>query len=551
MASCKKDSEPTGGISLSMQEITIGAEGGIETIKLKAGDSWVADTESPWITVSPANGFGNVDCKIKIDTTLLANDLRRGTVRFTVKNHTEPINLRVIQTGYGKMIIVKETEVGVPNFAANGKRWFDVELTSNVDFTVNMPDSVKWMRFKDYKFELDRGARPRTVKMRVEWDPNTRTWERLVDVAFNAANAADEAELVRKDALQVIQKPGEKVEDSRAGDSLAIVLCARSLNFDMSRYDGEKMNNWNFVTLWEDSDEGVTEDQVGRVRSVRFASFHTYDGIPYEVRFLRTVEELIIKQNGNAFMKHFTTGEDIAELTQLKRLSLFSMGIDLLDDNFKNLVNLEVLDISGNNFNKVPEILLDLDNFPNLTYLDMTGCRRRWVGTSMKDTTVDEEEWGGFAGEIPENLFKRDKLEYLRMSNNYFYGSVPTMETYEKAYLQSDLDNSNDTLPQLGGNGLHNGYNNPAEYSLLGKPKVLPNARYFSINLNMLTGKVPEWILYHPHLMDWAPDILVYNQDYILTKDLGIKPGFNEAEDKEKIANPEYYFQAYPLKRNL
>ena len=48
---------------------------------------------------------------------------------------------------------------------------------------------------------------------------------------------------------------------------------------------------------------------------------------------------------------------------------------------------------------------------------------------------------------------------------------------------------------------------------MVGTPKVLPNAREMRLNLNKLRGEIPDWILYHPHLMDWDADILVFVQE--------------------------------------
>ena len=66
-------------------------------------------------------------------------------------------------------------------------------------------------------------------------------------------------------------------------------------------------------------------------------------------------------------------------------------------------------------------------------------------------------------------------LEELHMSYNYFYGSIP------------DLD------------GVKDG--------------VLPNMKYLTLNLNRLTGKVPDWILYHKYLACWNPFLLLFNQE--------------------------------------
>ncbi|MDD5915572.1 MAG: hypothetical protein PUC56_06720, partial [Bacteroidales bacterium] len=51
--------EPTVGFSAPVELIEAGAEGRTVEFSLSSGDSWVAKTQDPWITVSPANGNGS------------------------------------------------------------------------------------------------------------------------------------------------------------------------------------------------------------------------------------------------------------------------------------------------------------------------------------------------------------------------------------------------------------------------------------------------------------------------------------------------------------
>ena len=191
--------------------------------------------------------------------------------------------------------------------------------------------------------------------------------------------------------------------------------------------------------------------------------------------------------------------------------------------------------LAANNFDEVPPILTP-ENFPNLKHLDLAANRVR-VLFDMTTTTADKEEWGGLykndGTNFPTWLLKWENLEYLRLSNNYMQGEIPDMEDYEVRWTEEEVA-ANDTLPR--------GNNNPAGYNIIGKPKVLPNARYFAINLNLYTGKIPEWILYHPHLMEWAPDILVFNQDGETVRADGKTPGFSNIP-----VSPDYYYDAYPL----
>lgn len=520
--SCREQ-EPSLGFRISTDVITMGAEGGTDAVTITSDTKWTATTEVPWITVSPANGKGNVECSIKVDTTMLADNAREATVRFiSGEIGGGELKLRVVQTGFEKMIVLSKTDVELPNYGKFGNRYFDVELTSNVDFNIAIPDTVKWITYDKYSFELDRGSRPRTVKVRFKWESNTRPWERLAHIKITPK--ANET-LARCDELSIVQEAATKIEDNREGDSLAIIACLRALGSSLgTRNEGESMTNWDFITLWEVTDEDAIPENLGRVRTVLFSSLNTNDGIPYEIQFLTRAEEICMRGMSNKFMKNFGTGDELAKLTQLKRLQLFSFGLDHIDDSFADLVNLEVLDLSGNNFNQVPDILTP-ENFPNLRYLHL-GANRRWMIDDMQTTTRDEDEWGGLRGEFPEQLLRWDSLEFLSVGYNLIWGEVPDMSDYEKKYTQEDLDR--DTLPPI----------------LLGAPKVLPVCRELRINLNLLYGELPEWILYHPHMLEWYPSTFVFTQEFGYFTKEGISPGFSNVP-----ASPEYYYLAYPHKR--
>lgn len=63
-----------------------------------------------------------------------------------------------------------------------------------------------------------------------------------------------------------------------------------------------------------------------------------------------------------------------------------------------------------------------------------------------------------------------------------------------------------------------------------------------SINLNFLTGDLPDWIMNHPHLMDWNPTALIFNQ-----MEKGIdSEGKNVGFDNEPKNFDEYY-KKFPL----
>ena len=534
--SCQEEYIPV-DFDLDTKDIQIGADGGIKRVKIDSEGPWIANPTVPWITVSPTNGNGTIECDIKIDSSILANETRKGVVRFESKAY-EKCDLNVTQDGYPNEIRLSVDEVEVPNYAEYGSRYVDVKVTYNVPFKMEIDKASSWVSVPNIeetiKDRLDRGARPRTIRLRVNFENNNRPAQREAIVNLVPTKAVT---LSRNDNLKVLQAQADEIPDSREGDSLAIVGCARSMNLSLAKYDGEAMDNWDIVTLWEENDEGYTEDKKGRVKSLSLSFFDTKDGIPYEIQFLTKMEHLSLFSNGNSFLYDFSSGEYIAKLTQLKTFECFALGLSSLDESFTNLKNLETLILAANNFNEIPRILTP-ENFPNLTKLDLATNRRRTIW-DMKTATLDRALWGGFSYNDAENfprwLLEWDKLEYLRLSNNYMQGEIPDMEDYGIRYTAEEVA-ANDTLP--------NGLNNIAKYDLAGKPKVLPNAKFFAINLNLYTGKIPEWILYHPHLMEWAPEVLVFNQDIELTDMEGRIPGFSNVPE-----DPDYYYDAYPLKK--
>ena len=51
---------------------------------------------------------------------------------------------------------------------------------------------------------------------------------------------------------------------------------------------------------------------------------------------------------------------------------------------------------------------------------------------------------------------------------------------------------------------------------------------FLRIGLNYFTGKLPKWLLEHPNLGCWAPEVLVFNQAGTNCKDSdGNTPGFD------------------------
>ena len=529
LAAVSCNHEPVVDFGVDEKTFALGAEGGERTFNVSASGSWVALTESPWISISPANGRGAQACSIKVDSTLLFEQ-RTGIVRIqNVDDASEKVDFEVVQNGFDYQLTLKDVKKELEDYANYNDRHFEVKVKSNVDFDVVLPEgSSNWLSYTKSDLNLDRGSRPRESVVRFDWQVNSRDIERVADVVFQPK---ENVQMAKHDALQVVQKGSVSIpEGTAAGDSLAILSVSRALGMFTEFESNEKMEYWSNVKLWKEG------EHKGRVRYVQFFMFKTVEEIPYAIQYLTAAEEIVIYSNANHFLRSLSTGEYITKLTNLKRLTIGAYGLTELHPDFVNLKNLEYLDLSSNCFQEIPEILTP-ENFPNLHSLVMNACQRYTVYDLSNDT---RENVGGFIDDdlredkgmrAFKRILKWEKLDTLRLSVNYFQGELPDMKneglgTWTFDELKDSLATG---LTEL-----------PAE--LKDVPKVLPNAKFFAINFNRFTGVLPEWILKHPKLDIWAPYSLVFSQEG-KTRD-GKNAGFvNEPTSLDS------YYKLYPNKK--
>lgn len=547
LAACSEaDEKITFGIDSN--SISVEAVGGTKTVKISASENWVASASVPWITVSPANGNGSKECSLIIDSAL-TSQVRSGVVRITkTENSAEYQEIRVEQKGFEYAITLDNPEIEIANYDAIDKRYIDVKIKTNVDFDIQVPDDVtSWVKTGQYEVELDRGIRPREVSVRFNWGINSMPMERLAEISFHPtkeSNVTDDM-LARNDLLTIRQAAAEEIErGTRAGDSVALLGIARSLEVWAQNWEssGEKMDNWEDVVLWEEGMDGYVDSLKGRVKYARFFMFSTKEGIPFEVQYLTGAQELQFYSNTNTFQMNLDTGEYICKLEHLKRLTIGAYGLTSLHEDFKNLKELEYLDLGSNNFEKIPEIITP-ENFPKLHVLKLASNQRKLIYDLSNNIYTD---FGGFYqetaynsnnkafGEFPKRLLKWEPdeaqgvagLDTLILSVNYFQGEIPSFEDDSSIGYYDDPDFARpDTIPA----GLH-------------VKRVMPQLKMFTLNLNRLTGELPEWILYHPSLDWWDPYTLLFTQE-------GKDETGNLAGFSNEPANLNYYYEKYTKKK--
>ena len=519
--------------------IEIGADGGVKKVRIQSSDEWVASVgmqsngdPNPWIAVSPANGRGTVECDFVIDSAL-TDKPREAVVSIRNIATNKEQRIKVSQKGYEYSVEVDRTNVEVKKFAEYGKRYFDVVVKTNFPFEVKIPQSAQhWISREPasklgdaYQHNLNRGIRPREVKVRFNWNINNSASVRLADIEFVPT---EDITVSHSDILKVSQEAAEPIiPETRAGDSLALLNIANTMQCWTIWDSSTPMNRWEGVTLWEERMEGCTPEKVGRVRKVEIFLCNSFEGLPFEFQYLTQADEVYIFSNENSMLKSLNLGEHVCKLTNLKRLTVGAFGLNELPEEFKNLRNLEFLDLGSNNFQRVPAII-NKENFPNLRALVLNAQQRHAV-SDLSNTRYAIEELGGLVEEekFPEHLLKWG-LDTLVLSVNYLHGALPSFENDPEVPKWTEEEViAADTLPM----------------ALVGTPKVMPTTKTFRINHNRLSGEVPTWLLMHPALDWWVPFSLIFPQEGRWSD--GTKAGFTN----EPASLVDYYKNWYPNKK--
>lgn len=441
---------------------------------------------------------------------------------------------------------------------------------------------------------LDRKARPRSVKFKFRWAMNVVPAVRVAKVHLVPVKAEDQ--LVDADGkpiddviLTVRQKAAPKIEDNRAGDSLSVIMINQKLGSLATFDSSDNMRNWSGVTLWEATDDFVKShpEAVGRVRSVKFSMFNLESGetLPKEVGNLKFLESFSVAANENNQIREVKLGDEICSLKYLKNLTVQAYGLTQLPANFVKLgKSLETLNLVSNNFNKLSDItnIVNEENFPKLRNLILYAQRRTDVVIDIKSlgemnasgVYVYNNYPIGLYGKVNAGTADRqallklltwDKLNTLELSYCFLEGELPTDDEMDAAleaagkatrYSKSDFStNKADYLDKLVGDTckwLFSGWDNPVtckhkDGSVVSEkvypyqvPRVLPNCRQLSLNLNFFTGEVPKWILFHPHLVEWNAPTMIFNQQPKGKNSDGAAVGFsNMTEDSYSY---DYYY---------
>lgn len=567
--SCKEEDNVVSEFSIDKTEIAVGADGGSELLEIKGNVKWQGTSECSWLKFSPSNGEGAATCEVLVDSSVVAEP-REGVITFMAAGQTTATTVKVMQMGYAKGVFVSEEDrtISVENSAKLEERFFEVTMMANVNFDVrvnNLPaedgtvSDKEWLKYKKETPNYDYGDRPRLLKLHFDWEINMTEKARTAEVIITPQETSDtEGDGTIK--LVVTQKPAPVITDDRAGDSLALLSIYSSMNGIFTWDAGENMRYWEGVELWEATDKcikieangtinysaPVSEDLIGRLKSVEFIAFETKESLPYQVKYLKTAESITFSGNSNTFLKDIVLGNEICELAEygnLRNLAIRAYGLVGLPENFtefgKTLVsldlssnNFEVMGKSGSTINGVKVLGIESitrKNFPYLRSLYLNKINRYDTTKDLSAYKGKDDKLGfrwttgyggdGFPGPSDgydntyfKELLQWENLEYLSLSLNMLDGELPSdqdlLDLGIEPYKAEDINNAanEDTI----GNEIARDY-------LIGAPKVWPRMKKLSLNLNFMTGKLPDWILYHPYLSFWDPFTMIFQQELSTT----------------------------------
>lgn len=510
LVGCRDEEMDTPGFSLDATELDFEADGGKAELAVSTGDEWTVTCDREWCLVSPTNGRGSTICEVRLDSSYLYSE-REAHLNFHCGTQTRQVTIN--QLGYEKVIKVEKTEIEMPDFSDDAL-YEDIGVKANVDFALSVeyadPMRTGWVQAR----KLEQGkiqSIPRGGKIRVGYQMYLQSdKDREATLVLRQTDAKD-GETPVETRIRLRQTKAQEIIPSREGDSLALLSLSRIMHLSTSWDTSQPMIYWNNVKM---QDVRYYNTKLGRevveprVVAATFTMFETEEGIPYHIRYLDQLRDLSFIANGNAHIKRIELGEHITYLEHLKYLTLIGYGITTLPQRMKEMNCLEELELSGNNLTSLPMDILKALDGKSLRYINLSNNRITDVFGNLY-ANKDRRDSLGLHGTLPRELFQFKNIRYIGLSYNYFEGSIPDMDYDASPY---------ETLEEKV-------RNNP----------VMPQLEQLSINLNFLTGKLPDWILYHPNLRCWDPYTLVFNQYERARDSNGRNTGFsNEPSSVEQ-----------------
>ena len=464
-------------LSVSDKSVAFDTAGGEQTVTITCNDAWTVTCAENWVTVSPKSGTDNGSIKISVSAND-SFDVRSADVTVTAGDKSQTIKVNQapqapsLEIGPFSAIVAPEGDT------------IELRITSNVPWTLSIPESVSWV-LADKK----EGTGDATVNVTVLENLEREQRSAKVTVKETVGGSVKELEITQ-----------EMAPLSRRTDSLALV----------NLYTVTDGSSWKEDRVWDltkpmDEWYGVTLNEAGRVSALKLLK----GTITKEWQLMARLAELS-ELTDLRFVDCKVTGEIPEELFGLTHLTTF-----YLTNNF----------VSGTLSEKVGQ-LTELANL----YIDQNpglgGELPKAIGTLKKLVNLNIAKTS-FSGTIPSEITGCESLKNFMAYSTQFSGEVPDfwdqlaslelVQLYDIPTLTGGLPASLGNCQKLKNIYMYNNNltgNIPESWANL--PSTMINVR---IQDNKLSGVVPAGVQAHPCWSKWKPAqyILPQQKGYGLT----------------------------------
>ena len=436
-------------IALGKSEMICSAEGEDSTVKLESSTDWKVSGLSSWCTINPSSGeAGKSDVAIKVKPN--EENVSR-TTSFIFTAGAAKDTLVIVQNA----AVFLNVSVDALTFDQKGKTEL-VSIVASGAWTVK--GETDWCTLDKTSGEGNGDVNVTTLVNKGE--------ERTTTLVFTMGDKT--LELVVTQEMEKMQTILEREKDALE-----------------AFYNATGGATWTENSNWLDDEVpvgewyGVTTNDAGRVTSLRFKINNQKGNIPPEIGDLEKLEVLSIN------MAEFQNTELPKELGNLKELKKLTFRQCLLSGTIPaelgNLTNLILLDLESNLLTgSIPD---EICNLTNLVKLDL--FRNKLTGNIPSDldklVNLNDLMLGTNQLEGDLSVFcKLVKLEYLFLNSNKFSGEISSKigDLTKLVTLNLSENNLSGSLPKE-----------------LVASEVID---YFDVELNQLTGEIPNEILTFP-----------------------------------------------------
>ena len=277
-------------LEVSEKKLLTQAEGGELNFNITSNCDWVIRSSNSWCKLSSDQGNGDASITIKV---LPFEEYEQRSAEITIKADTMIRIIEVIQKQKNALIL---SDNHFNNIPVEGKE-ISVEVKSNVDYDIIIPDEMDWIKqvlpsraleSNNYKFEI------------------------------TANSLFDEREgiIIFEDKVNSLSDTVYIIQEGNRSERAILVSLYHSLDGD----NWEKKGNWLSDKPLGDW-YGITTNAEGKVTKIEFNRISIKGEIPANLKYLTDLEYLYLDYED--LSRAYLTLVDIDDYPSLKELKIY------------------------------------------------------------------------------------------------------------------------------------------------------------------------------------------------------------------------------------